>query len=713
MKRWTALLLVCMLCLTGIRVPVTFAEQHPITLSVSVDPDCELEQAGEIGYLLFTLHNSSDEAFTLHNAKLSGGYENVIYPLDSTVTILGGGTKEFTLYQVNITEEQFDVPVTYTLEFEEHRTDTDEFGVPAEETVSHTIRADVTLVRYVPPQLTLSVASDAELVRNGENFTVTYTISNDTKFDMSSLVLTDLGQGGALIPLPLDTLIAGESFSLPVNYTMGETDMEFTPCVSYVARQRATETRLYAPLTVQSCVVALDIQVVQYPTTSEGTTFALTVTNSGNRSVTSIQILDEIHSKVGEPFDLAPDQQHVLMYTVSSAADSNVTRNVHFHGSGTDIFGEVFTFSDDQTFIAQPYISSDAVRISLSVLLTEAYINEQGDLIGKIRFTLSNHSDVTITDATLLELESLGMIEQYAELHRGDTYYADEFCLNGLDKLSFRLDVFDRQGKPYASDVIVLDISNLESLASQKEEETVIYRSNAFLEELVSRVTDFLTVAGIVLGCVALFCMIACGILYYYEHRVRSMLPQHKPVSSKERSVQLQPVESALFHSPAEQFGYQAPAKLRNYAVSSTNPPEVAIPREATLRSPSNDSDQTAVPVLTATAITERRKDPVIPVENPSSPDETRVIPVPGNSVRSSADRTDRSRRDLSSADPAERVDPQIASHVPRRNDADPVIASADGSAQELHQGSPRRLKSEFLPERREAKDTTRIIRMP
>lgn len=747
MRRWTALLLACMLCLTGIRISVSFAEQHPITLSVSVDPTCELEQAGEISYLMFTLHNNSAETFTLYNAKLIGGYEDETFALDNTITILGGGTKEFTLYQVKISEEQFDLPITYSLEFDEHRVTTDEFGIPSEETITHSISAEVTVFRYIPPELTLSVTSPLELVRNGESFVVTYSILNDTKFDMSSLVLTDTSQGGTIIPLPMDTLIAGEQISVPVTYTMGEIDMLFTPCISYVVRQRPTETKLYTPLTVQSCVVSVDIQVQQYPTTAEGTTFALTVTNNGNRNVTAIQLLDEIHSKVGEPFDLAPDQQHVLMYTVSPATDSNVTRNVRFHGNGTDIFGNSFSFSDDQSFDVSPYISSDAVHISLTVILTDAYFNEQGDLMGKIRFTLSNHSEVFIADATLLELESLGTIARYGELLRGDTYYSDEFCLNGLDKLSFRLDVFDSQGKPYASDIIALDISNLESLASQTEDETVIYRSNAYLEELVGRFTDFLTVAGVVIGCIALFCIIVCLILYFYERKLRSTLPIHGAIAPQDRVLPLQDVEP-FFHSPAEQFGYHAPAKLRNYAVPTLHRDVPELSQESKLHTSALHDDQTTVPVFAATTLkTEKVITNNIDGELASF-DETRVITLPKKQKHDHmmADEPDESvpipksptpvwmhSEEISSApqsvsDEAElsigadfaevrtlQTDTVSTPDKPElqvmfRNDADGIV---DLYGQEPHSNSPRRIELKNVPARRTAKDTMQIIHMP
>ena len=78
MKRTLIPILILALLIAGLSLPAvsTAEDDHPITLTITCDPVPELEGAGTIPDLLFSIRNNGTEDYTLYNAKLSGGYED-------------------------------------------------------------------------------------------------------------------------------------------------------------------------------------------------------------------------------------------------------------------------------------------------------------------------------------------------------------------------------------------------------------------------------------------------------------------------------------------------------------------------------------------------------------------------------------------------------------------------------------------------------------
>lgn len=632
MKRRFAWFLIALL-LANVFASVSFATgEHPISLSILADPNCELETEGTVPFLTFTIRNHSDASYTLKNATLSLGYESKTYSLDSAITVEAGGTKEFTLNEVFIREDQFDAPVTYRLSWTETSIVTDAFGIPSEETAQRMTEASVTVTRFVPPTLQLSAVCDAEMVRMGESFIVRYHIVNETKYDMSSLVLTDPTATDTVLSLPKDTLVAGETMVVACEYQMGETDMVFTPKITYVARQRQMETVASSSLSVASCITSVRIDVQQYPTTKEGTTFALTITNDGNRTLTDIQLYDEIQTPIDSTFDLAPQQQKVLMYSIAAAEDLDAVRTVRFHGTAVDAFMETITFTDDEMYQCLPYISSEDVRLSLSVVLTDAYYDAEGNLCGKIQFTLSNYSEVTILNATLTETTMLGTVAHYQELMRGDTYYTGVYKLNGVPSLSFLLEAYDQAEQRYASEVISLDLSSLAALANRTEEDTVIYHSNTYLDDLLDRFTGLLKVTGIVLGIIVLVCAIVILVLYLMEHRLKAELPKKPSWTMHVHQAQDASNRTLFDQNATEQFGVTVPAKLRQ--AMQEEMPAAKPPIIASAKNESSGIATGVVPTVSEWKATEveqetRRMTTALPQEGTATvTDETIRIPI-------------------------------------------------------------------------------------
>lgn len=563
-------------------VPAFSDEAHPIRLTVAAAPDTELSEGGEVAYLTFTIANGSAEAYTLHRARLSGGYDGVERSLDDEITVAAGSTKEFTLENVPVSDGQLGRDVVYTLTWDEVTT----VEVPAPEpeegeenpegepetvtttqTTERSTTATIRIDRFVPPELTITVTAEKEYVQAGEPFTVTYGIANETKYDMSGVKLMDTGVHEGAIALPGTDLMAGASISVPVTYTMGEEDMTFAPVLTYVAARRQLRSECKEPVTVGAVVTGIQLDVQQYPANEEGTKFAITVTNTGNRAMRSLQLYDEIHSEIDKPFDLAPQQQKVLTFTVPSAYASGLVRTVRFHITGKDFFDNDFSYTDANSYDCVPYITSDAVRLSLRATVVNAYIDENGKLCGTIQVEIRNYSDVRVIDATLEELTLFGTAQRYEELQRGETYFVTTYQLDNVPTLTFRVTAKDTAGQSYQTDAISLNLDQLRAIATQTEEQTIIYYSNAFLKQLTDRIgATFRSVVLVILLLIGISGVI-CLVLWILERRIQSRLPRESILSIKVPSA-VKPaaagaIDRVLEGSPAEQLGYIAPAKIR------------------------------------------------------------------------------------------------------------------------------------------------------
>ncbi len=520
-------------------LPVQAENDHPIELIITIDPEIQLESAGTIESITFTIANRSDDSYTLYHAKLTGGFDNEERALNEEIILDPQSTREFTLYDVSVSEEQFDQDVTYILTWNEQvpvydetheeidaKPESDDGDPTLEEIdlvepeptteepamityVERTTNATVRIERFVPPELTVSVEASEKAVASGEVFTVTYRISNDTKYDMSGVMLTDPAVYDGAIPIPGTELMAGSSIAVPISYTMTEQDMIFRPVVSYIAVQRQSESTAKEAVTVGSVVVGIQIEVEQYPSNQEGTTFAITITNTGNRTMKQLQLYDEINTPIDQPFDLAAQQQKVLTFHVPSAYAAGLIRTVRFRVTGRDYFDDAFSYTDVNSYDCIPYVTSDAVRLSLLASLTKAFYDETGKLCGEILLEIRNYSEVRLTNASLNELALFGTLQTYEELQRGETFYTSTFQLDGVSELSFRVTASDPTGQLYSTDTVPLNLSQLATLASRTENQTIIYHSNTFLKEITASIASALRNALLV----ALFLLLISGIL--------------------------------------------------------------------------------------------------------------------------------------------------------------------------------------------------------
>lgn len=612
------------------RMLVTHAEDDiPISLVITVPSDVKLETAGTLDSLVFTISNESDNPYTLYHAKLSGGFDNELRALNDIITVDAYSTREFSLSDISISDEQLDQDIVYVLSWDELvnkdsyeinteypdienetsdseiktgiDSDTEEFDSltgegeagsdknseddpsfnsedNSNEFISRSIEASVRLDRFVPPVLGVSVISSSSSATEGDTFSITYSISNDTKYDMSGIMLTDAGVYDGAIPIPKTELMAGDSITVTIDYVMGNQDMVFHPIVSYVALQKQFESRPDEPVIIDSIVTGIKIDVEQYPSNVEGSTFAITVTNIGNRMLTGLQLYDEINTEIDIPFDLSPQQQRIVTFNVPSAYSSGLIRRVRFRITGYDYYGDPFSYTDVNSYECIPYITSDEVRLSVLASLRNAYYDEDGKLCGEILLEIRNYSDVRLTSAVLSELTLFGPLETYRELLRGETYYSSVFQLDGIDGLQFCVTASDSTGQTYNSDIVLLNLEQLASLASKPEGQKIVYHSNTFLSELTSKVAANFRNAFLAALVLIILSMIICLVLWFLEERLKARLPSDSLINIvvPESKTPKTSMDQILNSSPAEQLGYTVPTKIRYGATTiktSSNDP--------------------------------------------------------------------------------------------------------------------------------------------
>ncbi|MBR6039972.1 MAG: hypothetical protein IKP38_05800, partial [Clostridia bacterium] len=571
MKRIVSMILLFALLFTGLSFPAQSVadSDHPITLTITCDPAPELEGEGTIPDLLFTIRNTGSEDYTLYDAKLFGGFEDDEKDIgDSSFTVLAGSSKEFHLTDVPVSEDQLDREIVYRLTWNELETLIDE--ETGEATFINHAReatASITIERFVIPELTVTASCAEPYVRADETFTVTYTISNNTAFDITGIRLYDPEQSMQTIPLPSNELLSGESMTVDAEYKMGTENMTFCPCIEYLSRRREMKTTAAETLTVENVSVDLLVETELRSATAKGNVFAVMITNRGNRPVTDIRVFDEINTQIEEPFSLEPDENYTVVCIIMPAVSADVVRTVRFHVTATDYFGKEIRVDDPGQYRVVPYVEPDSVRLVLSAVLQSPYYNEDGKLCASVQFIIRNNGDVKIHNAVLQELTLFGEVKTYDELLEGDTYLMKVYQLDGVKELRFQVTAVDPAGEPCSSDIIRLDLSGLKELADQKDDAVLVYTQNDYMQDIGTRYTGVLRMATIIGLSVAALCAIICIILYAVEIRIRSKLPAEFEDEMERvlRSTKRRTPKQLFTDAPTEQFGYVAPIKLRNY----------------------------------------------------------------------------------------------------------------------------------------------------
>lgn len=118
--------------------------------------------------------------------------------------------------------------------------------------------------------------------RQGDKITLTYVLKNETKFDMSEIMLID----EQISDVPIrrnDTLRANDSFAIDYTYTMGNESVVSAPVVTYMVNGKTKSFASIEPVTLAMVNVDLRIEVEMGTPTATGVPLPLRRAISGIR----------------------------------------------------------------------------------------------------------------------------------------------------------------------------------------------------------------------------------------------------------------------------------------------------------------------------------------------------------------------------------------------------------------------------------------------
>ena len=561
------LLLAVMLLVTALS---TWAEgEEPVTMTVESDPDCLLSEAGDMTYFRFTLKNTLEEEYTLEHLTLQGDLLQEPKLISESITITARDVLEFTLENVYIDEDKFDRDLSFQLTWR-----TTAYAAEDEEHLEplitdHALSVTVRIERFIEPVMGLSVEPDVMLAREGDPITVTYTLSNDTKFDMTNITLQDAGASLPAVTLPAASLNAGETMEAKATVSMGTSTLELDPTVQYTVRGVESKSTAEQKVTVEFVRVDLRMEVEKYPATAEGTLFQIALINEGTHPMTDIRLSDEIGTLIAEGIALEPRAEKTISYTVPSAVSSGSVRYISFEATGLDCVGGAITVKSPSAYEVLPFVDSDQVRLKLSVTLEDSYENDDGSRRLMVIFEIRNDSRVPIRSAIITEGDYFrGVVNEYEYLSTGVTTFEKEFVVpEGTRSLTFVLTALDPAQTQYASEPMTLDLSPLTapkptSLPPIKPGETVDVTGTIYDTELYIRILRMVSL--IVFALILVFLLLSV-IFRVAELNVRRWLPKDTalrpfgPRKTAEGSLPVRRGEDPVH----DQFGYLQPAKLR------------------------------------------------------------------------------------------------------------------------------------------------------
>jgi len=419
--RKSFLLLIFAVCLLACG-SFAFAEEEVKVEVIGTDP-AELTEAGMVT-VTFEISNHSD--YELSNLSIVLG--EFVYQIPQETIIPVAGSAKIPV-AVNVADAQIGLPLVFMVSWNCG-------GEP------YFINKEVIIDRAVEPTITMTRSVSDVHARKGEKLTLTYTLKNESKFDMTEITLID----EQISDKPIrrnDTLRANDSFVIEYTYEMGTGDVVSAPVVTYVVNGKTKTFSAVEPVTLSMVNVQISLDVEQGTPSATGVPFTLTAKNNGNQKVTDLVVKDEQGNLINNsPFSLEPGDSQTLSCTVAPVMGDAV-RNVSFSLMGTDDFGDPCSSETTAVFPIYPFVDDSQIQVSIQGLLVSEWTAQTGTV--GVKLLIQNNSSVTLTNAVLSET-SLGTLQTYATLSNGQTIYEGELMIGSPRNLSFSLHAKDPAG---------------------------------------------------------------------------------------------------------------------------------------------------------------------------------------------------------------------------------------------------------------------------
>lgn len=423
MRRHITGLVVLVLCLFML-TPTAFAED--VKIKVSADPT-ELSEAGMVN---FSFEISNNSPYELHNVTIT--YLGTIYDIMEQFSLppIGmGNSVSGIVLPLQVPDAQLGQPIIFTVGWLQG-------GEPFTQDV------ECTIARAANPVISITRTASAETAKQGDIITLTYELKNDTKFDMSDIVLIDENLSDTPI-FQKDVLKANASTSVTHQYRMGTESVVSSPVVTYVVNGKSKVFSSITPMTLTMMLVQLEMKVDMGMPTAVGVTFTLEVKNTGTQTIRDIQITDERGTPVNSaPFMLAAGDSGTYPFLVVPLMTEPI-RNVSFLLNGTDPFGDPYTLESPTSYEVYPFVDESQIRVAMRAETVTPWSSETG--IVTARLILTNYSVVDLTNIVITE-STIGVVKTADMLASGETSFDVELLIGSPRNLQFTVKANDPTG---------------------------------------------------------------------------------------------------------------------------------------------------------------------------------------------------------------------------------------------------------------------------
>lgn len=403
-------------------IPTAHAEEARINITAN---PTELTDAGSVTFTFEIANYNADYPMT----DVAITYNSTVYNILHGAQIPPSGSARDITLTLNVSQNQLGKPITFLLTWTRN-------GEPMRQEAQYTIaQAD-------NPIITVTRTADKTNAKPGEKVTITYTLKNTTKFDMTGITLIDEN----ISDMPIfeeETLRASRTTAYDFTYTMGDESVTSTPLVTYMVNGRTKTFSSLDPLELTMVLIKLDLRVQAGTPTSNGVTFTIDLINTGTQAISNILITDERINPVNEtPFNLEPGESRSLSYVVLPLMTEPL-RGVQFKLSGTDPFAQAYDLAPEDIYEVYPYVDESQISVTVRAETITPWTRETGTVSARI--VIINHSSVELTSVKVTET-TLGLLAEYDILPVGETSFDRDLKLGSPRNLSITVKGHDPTG---------------------------------------------------------------------------------------------------------------------------------------------------------------------------------------------------------------------------------------------------------------------------
>ena len=403
-------------------IPTAHAEEARV--NITANPS-ELTDSGNVTFTFEIANYNADYPMSDVGITYNGKLYDVLHGAQIPPS---GSARDITL-NLAVTQSQLGKPITFLITWTRN-------GEPMSQ------EAQYTVAQAENPIIAVTRTADKTNAKPGEKVTITYTIKNTTKFDMTDITLIDESISDTPI-FQNETLRASRATSYDFPYTMGEESVTSAPVVTYTVNGKAKSFSSLDPLELTMVRIQLDMRVQAGTPTATGVTFTIDVTNTGTQAINDISIVDERTNPVSDaPFNLEPGEHRSLSYVVVPLMTEPL-RNVQFKLTGTDPFSQPYELAPEDIYEVYPYVDASQINVSVRAETVTPWTQESGKL--NARITITNHSAVELTGVTIAETV-IGVIKNYDLLPAGETTFDQEIQLGSPRNLNITVKGYDPTG---------------------------------------------------------------------------------------------------------------------------------------------------------------------------------------------------------------------------------------------------------------------------